>query len=194
MLPAVPKLWSQTIETHRHEVRDAIMETTWRLASTEGPMSVTMSQVAQEVGIGRATLYKYFPDVETILHARHEQHVLEHLTRLRELRDQSDDPGERLAAVTHGYAQICHHRAQHGSVELSALTHQPERVRDAERELRTLFQDVLGDTTASGAVHPGVPADELAIYSIHALGAAAGLPNQDAVGRLVNVVLRSLRP
>ena len=156
-------------------------------------MSITMSQVAQEVGIGRATLYKYFPDVETILHARHEQHVLEHLTRLRELRHQSDDPSERLSAVTHGYAQICHHRAQHGSVELSALTHQPERVRDAERELLTLFHDVITDATAAGAVHPGVPADELALYCIHALGAAAGLPTQDAVGRLADVVLRTLR-
>ena len=189
----MPKLWSQTIETHRHEVRDAIMETTWRLASAEGPMSVTMSKVAQEVGIGRATLYKYFPDVETILHARHEQHVLEHLTRLRELRDRSDDPGARLEAVAHGYAQICHHRAQHGSVELSALTQQPERVRDAERELLTLFHDVITDATAAGAVHSGVPAEELALYCFHALGAAAGLPTQDAVRRLVDFVLRSLR-
>lgn len=189
----MPKLWSQTIETHRHEVRDAIMETTWRLASAEGPMSVTMSRVALEVGIGRATLYKYFSDVETILHARHEQHVLEHLTRLRELRDQSDDPGARLAAVTHGYAQICHHRAQHGSVELSALAHQPGRVRDAEREVLALFHDVITDATAAGAVHPGAPADELALYCIHALGAAAGLPTHDAAGRLANLVLRSLR-
>jgi hypothetical protein len=118
---------------------------------------------------------------------------LEHLTRLRELRDQSDDPWKRLAAVTHGYAHICHHRAQHGSVELSALTHQPQRIRDAERELLALFQDAITDATAVGAANPGVPAEELARYCIHALGAATEMPTPDAVGRLVDVVLSALR-
>ena len=169
------------------------MDTTWRLAAANGPMSVTMSQVAQEAGIGRATLYKYFPDVETVLHARHEQHVLHHLSRLRELRDQSDDPGDRLAAVTHGYAQICHHRAQHGTVELSALTHQPERVSGAEKELLALFHGVIADATAAGAVPAGPPAEELAHFCVHALGAAGSLPTQDAVRRLVGVVLGALR-
>ena len=38
-----------------------------------------MSQVATETGIGRATLYKYFPDVEAILAAWHERQIARHL-------------------------------------------------------------------------------------------------------------------
>src|SRR4051812_36263133 len=79
---AVPRLWNDTIETHRREVRDAILQTTAALASKHGVTAVTMSQIAEETGIGRATLYKYFPGVEAILVAWHEQHVAAHLEHL----------------------------------------------------------------------------------------------------------------
>jgi AcrR family transcriptional regulator len=62
----VPKLWSETIESHRREVRDAIVDTAAALVAEHGLASVTMSQIAGETGIGRAMLYKYFPDVEAI--------------------------------------------------------------------------------------------------------------------------------
>ncbi len=69
----MPKLWNETIEAHSRAVRDAILETTWALVAEHGLRSVTMSQIAEETGIGRATLYKYFPDVEAILLAWHER-------------------------------------------------------------------------------------------------------------------------
>lgn len=65
----MPKLWNETIEAHRHTVREAILNTTAELVTEHGLLSVTMSQIAEKTGIGRATLYKYFPDVEAILHA-----------------------------------------------------------------------------------------------------------------------------
>ena len=80
----VPKLWNQTIEAHRAAVRDAILETTWALVAEHGLRSVTMSQIAKKTGIGRATLYKYFPDVEAILLAWHQRHVAGHLKHLAE--------------------------------------------------------------------------------------------------------------
>ena len=39
-----------------------------------------MSQIAKDTGIGRATLYKYFPDVESILRAWHQRQIDEHLS------------------------------------------------------------------------------------------------------------------
>jgi AcrR family transcriptional regulator len=56
----MPKLWNETIEAHRREVRDAILDNTAALVAEHGLLSVTMSQIAEETGIGRATLYKYF--------------------------------------------------------------------------------------------------------------------------------------
>src|SRR5687767_5873493 len=84
----VPKLWNDTIEAHRREVRDAILETTAALVAKLGLASVTMSQIAEETGIGRATLYKYFSDVEAILVAWHERQITNHLQYLAEVRDQ----------------------------------------------------------------------------------------------------------
>jgi len=54
----MPKLWTETIEAHRREVHDAIVETTATLVAKHGPTSVTMSQIAGDTVIGRATLYK----------------------------------------------------------------------------------------------------------------------------------------
>ncbi|MGH2358185.1 MAG: TetR/AcrR family transcriptional regulator, partial [Candidatus Limnocylindria bacterium] len=72
--------------TSTREVRDAIMDSTTALVAEHGLLSVTMSQIAEETGIGRATLYKYFPDVEAILVAWHERQVTGHLEHLAEVR------------------------------------------------------------------------------------------------------------
>src|SRR5215475_6164366 len=96
--PSVPKLWTETIEAHRREVGDAILDTTAALVTKHGLRSVTMSQIAEETGIGRATLYKYYPDVEAILVAWHERHVLAHLEQLATLGSNAGKPGERLDA------------------------------------------------------------------------------------------------
>src|SRR6266705_2400829 len=85
---AVPKLWNETIESHRREVREAILDTTAALVFERGLRAVTMSQIAEQTGIGRATLYKYFPDVDTILVAWHERLVNAHLEQLVQLRQQ----------------------------------------------------------------------------------------------------------
>jgi len=61
-----------------------------------GLASVTMSQIAAQTGIGRATLYKYFPDVEAILAAWHQRQVARHLNQLARVRDQGGSAGERL--------------------------------------------------------------------------------------------------
>jgi AcrR family transcriptional regulator len=67
---------------HRRAVRDATLDTTVALVAEHGLASVTMSQIAEQTGIGRATLYKYFPDVEAILLAWHQRQVAEHLEQL----------------------------------------------------------------------------------------------------------------
>lgn len=75
----VPRLWTETIEAHRREVREAILDTTAALVTEHGLLSLTMSQIAEETRIGRATLYKYFPDVEAILLAWHDRQITAHL-------------------------------------------------------------------------------------------------------------------
>jgi AcrR family transcriptional regulator len=77
----VPRLWDDTIQAHRAAVRDAILDTAAALVAEHGLLAVTMSQIAETTGIGRATLYKYFPDVEANLVAWHERQITAHLAQ-----------------------------------------------------------------------------------------------------------------
>jgi len=112
MLRRIPKLWTATIDTHRREVRDAIVDTTASLVAKHGIAAVTMARIAEATGIGRATLYKYFRDVEAILVAWHERHVAHHLGSLAEARDRETDPARRLQAVLEAYARITYERSR----------------------------------------------------------------------------------
>ncbi|MGH3752840.1 MAG: TetR/AcrR family transcriptional regulator [Pseudonocardiaceae bacterium] len=189
----MPKLWNETIETHRHAVREAILDTTAALVTEHGPTSVTMSRIAKKTGIGRATLYGYFSDVEAILVAWHQRHVTGHLEHLAELRDQPGDAGGRLEAVLEAYALICYRRGQHGT-ELAALVHRDEHVARAQQQLIDLIRDLLTEVAETGDLRDDVAPDELASYCLHALTAASSLPSTAAVYRLVTVTLAGLRP
>jgi AcrR family transcriptional regulator len=190
----VPKLWSETIETHRRDVRDAVITATARLVAAEGPLSVTMSRIAEESGIGRATLYKYFPDVESILLAWHDRQIADHLERLAHASAAAEDVDERLEAVLRAYAAIVHESHGHRNSELAALLHRGEHVARAERELHEMVRDLLAAAAAQGTVRDDVPAAELASYCLNALAAAGALPSRAAVRRLVAVTLAGLRP
>jgi AcrR family transcriptional regulator len=187
----VPRLWNETIEAHRAAVRDAILDTAGAMVTEHGLLSVTMSRVAEETGIGRATLYKYFPDVEAILLAWHERHVGGHLELLAEIRDRSDEPRKRLEAMLEAYALIEHRR--HAG-ELSALLHRGEHADRAQQHLTDIIRDLLTEAADTGHVRDDVAPEELAGYCLSALAAASGLPSEAAVRRLVTVTLDGLRP
>ena len=187
----VPRLWDETIEAHRAAVRDAILDTAGALVAEHGLLSVTMSRVAEETGIGRATLYKYFPDVEAILLAWHERHVSGHLEHLAEIRDRSGDPRKRLEAVLRAYALIEHKR--HAS-EFSALLHRGEHVDRARQHLMDIIRDLLSEAADTGHIRDDIAPEELAGYCLSALAAASSLPDESAVRRLVMVTMAGLRP
>jgi AcrR family transcriptional regulator len=147
----VPRLWNATIEQHRQAVRDATLDATAALVAKHSLRSVTMSQIAAETGIGRATLYRYFADVEAILAARHERQIAGHLRELAALRDGAGNARERLDAVLEAYALIQH---EHRGSELTSLLHAGKHVARAQRHLTTLIRDLLEEAADSG---PGVP-------------------------------------
>jgi AcrR family transcriptional regulator len=187
----VPKLWTETIETHRREVGDAILDTTAALVDKLGLRSVTMSQIAEEAGIGRATLYKYYPDVEAILVAWHERHVAAHLEELANIGSGSGNPVERLGAVLEAFALICHERRR---AELAALLHRGEHATRAELRLKELLQALIAECVKAGEVRGDASPGELANFCVHALTAAGSLSSKTAVRRLVEVTLAGLKP
>jgi AcrR family transcriptional regulator len=188
--PAVPKLWNDTIETHRHAVRDATLDATAALVAEHGLRSVTMSQIAEHTGIGRATLYKYFPDLDAILVAWHERQVTSHLEQLVEIGNQAGNARKRLEAVLEAYALISHQ--QHHGSELAALLHQGEHVARAHQHLSRFIRDLIAEGAETGDIRDDVAPNELASYCLHAITAASSLPSKAAVRRLVTVILAGL--
>ncbi|MDQ6847275.1 MAG: TetR/AcrR family transcriptional regulator [Candidatus Dormibacteraeota bacterium] len=190
----MPRLWSATIEAHRREVHDAILDTTATLAAEQGLLSVTMSQIAETTGIGRATLYKYFPDVEAILVAWHERQISGHLEQLAKVRDQGGTAHQRLEAVLELYASIQHAlRAAHAT-DLAAHLHGGKHVAQMRRQLLGLVRELIATAAEDGTVRGDVTPDELATYCLHALAAASDLPSKTAIRRLVQVTMAGLQP
>ncbi len=188
----VPKLWSETIEAHRREVQQAILQAAAALVGEHGLHSVTMSEIAEVAGIGRATLYKYFRDVEAILVAWHDRLIAGHLERLAEVRDRAGDGGERVGAVLQAYALMTYERPR--GTELAALMHRGEHHDKAEVRLSEFIRDLLTEAARTGDVRDDVAPHELGNYCLHALDAASSLDSPAAVGRLVTVTMAGLRP
>jgi len=190
----VPTLWTETIDAHRREVRDAILDTTAALVAEHGLLRVTMSQIAEDTGIGRATLYKYFPDVEAILLAWHDRQITAHLAYLTEVRDQGASPGKRLEAVLEAYALLSRHSGGHQDAGFAEMLHRADQIGRAERQVHEMIRDLMAAAAKAGDVRNDVPLDELAGYCVHALAPARAYRSKAAVGRLVSVTMDGLRP
>ena len=192
-------MWDETIEEHRRSVREATLDTTAALVAERGLRAVTMSEIAERTGIGRATLYKYYPDVETILAAWHQRQISHHLAHLSQARDSAGTPTDRLEAVLTAYAHIQrervrhHHDRPHGR-ELAVLVHSDPQLDEAQRALHDMIRHLIIDAVASGTVRDDIPPNELAEYCIHALEAAGHAPSEKSVTRLVTLTLAGMQP
>ena len=188
----MPQLWAETVQAHRAEVREAILDAAGDLLHHRGLLGVTMSDLAITAGIGRATLYKYFPDVEQVVTAWHERQVAAHLAQLAAIRKRPGDSVQRLRAVSLAYGRICQQRQQHGDAELRAALHRHRPAGDRPDQLVAIFADLIAEAAAAGAVRRDVPPDELAAYCISALEAASAATTPVALTRLVEVVWAGL--
>ena len=186
----MPRIWNDTIQDHRRAVQNAVLDAAASLVGAGGLSSVTMSKIAEDSGIGRATLYKYFPNVETILRAWHEREVLRHLEHLEGVRARIGPEGDRLGAVLAAYASIAF--VSHDG-EIAASLHRGGHVAEAHRRLHRLVRDLIAEGAAQSELRNDVSPDELASFCLSALGAAKVLTAKSAIQRLVRVTLDGLR-
>jgi AcrR family transcriptional regulator len=188
----MPRLWTRTIESHRREVHDAIIDAAAVLVAEHGLLGVTMSQIAEKTGIGRATLYKYFPDVESIMLAWHDREVTGHLTYLAEVRDRTEGPAERLESVLEAYAMLTRHAHGHDP-GFAELFHRDDRMRHAHRQVQLMLRDLVSAAAEAGQVRTDVPAEELAAFCMNALTGTRARTSKAAVHRLVSITMAGLR-
>jgi hypothetical protein len=62
----------------------------------------------------------------------------------------------------------------------------------AHDQLRAFIRDLVADAARAGHVRSDVPADELAVYCLHALAATGTLAGKEATHRLVRTTLSGL--
>ena len=189
----VPRLWSETVDAHRQAVSDAILDATATLVLEGGLAAATMSAIAERSGIGRATLYKYFPDIDAILTAWHARQVAEHLQRLAAIGHDRGEPAAKLEVVLTEYAMI---QLRHNHPDPPVPLHRGDKVNQvnqAHHRLSEFMRELIGDAVAVGAVRDDVPVDELASYCVHALTAARQLHSEAAAKRLVMITVSALQ-
>ncbi|MEU4424208.1 helix-turn-helix domain-containing protein [Actinoplanes sp. NPDC024001] len=197
----MPKLWDSTVEQHRHTVHAAILDATATLIAEHG-LAVNMSQIAAHVGIGRATLYKYFPDVQTIVAAWHERQVTAHLDQLTSVAAEDREPGERLRTLLATYLRLSstgahaeHDGRDHGPISQVAIAlHRASHMPAAHQRLHELVTSVVADAVDAGAARTDVPPAELAAFCLHALAAAHSSSSADSRERLLEVTWSGLMP
>lgn len=187
----MPRLWNETIDAHRRAVREATLDAAARLVAERGLAGVTMSEIAEATGIGRATLYKYFPDVDAILFGWHERQVARHLEHLAKVRDGTNDPAQRLPAVLEAYGSI---QQKHPTSEIAALLHRGDHMARAEHHLAALVRDLIVEGVHAGEIRNDTAPEELARFCLHALTAARSARSKATVRRLVKLTLAGLQP
>ena len=188
----MPKLWTETVAAHRQGVRDAILNAAALLAASHGVRAITMSQIAEDAGIGRATLYKYYPDIEAILLAWHGREIEAHLESLATIAAGPHPAIERLRRVLESFALIIQSSRQHDP-ELGAFLHREGELAGPHEHLRELTQSLLAEALTAGEIRADARPDELARFCLHAIGAANSFATKAPLDRLLAVVLDGLR-
>ena len=186
----MPKLWTDTVEGHRHAVRTAVLDAVAALVAETGFSGVTMTGVAERAGVTRATLYKYFPDVEALLRAWHERQVSDHLGELESVRSETAGTGRQLQAVLEAYALMIYDRPSHDvqHADLHRGSHMGQAHQYLEAFIAGLIRADVQEKDAELAMDPA----DLARYCIQAISSARSLSSRDAVPNLVSVTVRGL--
>ena len=174
---------------HRSSVRSAVLAAAGELVAERG-LGLTMSEIAERAGIGRATLYRHFRDVDAVLLAWHEHQVAGHLQHLTGVRDGvTGSAGQRLEAVLVAYAELSAHGP--GGAAAGRL-HRGQHMEPARASLHDFITELVVEAVRAGQVRSDVPAEELAIFLLGALSSTRSI-DPAASRRLVTVAMDGVR-
>lgn len=187
----MPKLWTHTIDAHRRTVRDTILDAAASLADEQGLASLTMSGISERAGIGRATLYKYFSDVQQVLGAWHRQVVARHMREFDDLESRHSEPLDLLTAILLAYGEMA--RQNHGHAHAPFLHGLPHTT-EAHAQLRARLSTIFAAGAATGSIRSDIAAGELADFALQAIAAANLAKNSEAVDRIVAMIRKAVEP
>lgn len=166
--------WDDALQAHREQYRDRIIDAAIALVAENGLTKTSMAGLAQRAGIGRATVYKYFPDVEAALLAHVEREVDECAEHIAKVCAERSDTTERV----HGYVQaMLEHFAgtQHrlgwatlDAADLSSVAYL--RLHQHITKLHEMLAGLLTEGMRDGSFRPDLTADLTARVIVKVLG------------------------
>ncbi len=142
---------ARTIGSDGEKTEIAIRDAAAKLIARHGYEAVSMRQLASQVGVQPAALYRYFATKEDLLFTLLSEHMDALAAAWAEKRPASGDPGARLAAfvANHIFFHIERRHSTHVSnMELRSLS--PERL-TAILRLRTAYEKELRAILRDGA-------------------------------------------
>lgn len=98
--PAMPRRRGRPhVKGLRERRQEQILEAATRIFARRGYPATDLQEVADALGVGKGTLYRYFPTKESLFLAAIERGIRGLARRVRALRDDVPDPLERIAAA-----------------------------------------------------------------------------------------------
>jgi AcrR family transcriptional regulator len=136
------------------------------LIARHGYEAMSMRQLAEEVGVQAAALYRYFPTKEELLFTLMREHMEELVAAWDAARPSSDDPVGRLSAYVANHIEFHvarRHSTQLSNLELRSLS--KERL-TAILKLRTAYEKELRAILRDGAERGVFAVDDVGLTAM----------------------------
>ena len=185
----VPKIWERTVDEHRDAVREAIAKATASVLHRRGLAGFTMSAIAEEAGISRATLYRYAKDTDAAIALWQKYGIELHLEQLTKIASEAP-PEVRLQIVLEQYA--LNRQRRHGPPGIDHA-HPPTTIDPARSQVTVILTELIEAERYAGRLPTGASDAELAVFAMSALEAAVIADSPAAARRVATLVLAALR-
>ncbi|MFC9894681.1 TetR/AcrR family transcriptional regulator [Nocardia sp. NPDC127579] len=118
------------------DIRTRIIDAVVSAAAATGLRKLSMDEIARSAGVGRATLYKYFPGRDALIAAAVDSELAAFFAEVAAVRDRHDDQDDQLIhGFAHAYRLLRHHPALQAVLRLNPTLLLPYLITDASPAL-----------------------------------------------------------
>lgn len=180
--------WVALVADHKQRQALHIARTAIDLAAAKGLAGVSMSGLAQAAGVARATLYNYFPDVQTAIRSYLSAASDGFYSRvIAAVAEETGPPAKlrRYVVEQVSYVDGDDHRAAAGLMENGALPPRPAGAARPEDRQHRLLVDILGQGMGVGAFRQDMHVEVVAALVQRMLHATHDLLHKQHIERAV---------
>ncbi len=161
-----------------------------KVFSRRGLEGTGLGHVAEAVGMGRSSLYHYFPDKASLVRALIREQLEEEEALFASALRAAGSPLERIERLMSAQTSLFPGWAATAGLQLDLRSRHTRRFRPFFERIRSEFADVIAEGQREGEIYDGVDARDAASILI---GAIDGLLLQYVVDRKAFADLDSLR-